>query len=240
VIRLWKTANIASAALEVGIKFEQFGISSARLTKSGLTDRHGRGCILTPPTKQWQCDAGASPTSGFSIASDGALGYKSSSQFYACPTGQNGGYNLYTASLDGEPGCVPVKLMADNCLAEKPSSNNPAPPANQCPANLPKDSYEVSASSWKHRHFLTIHQFPHLIVPINENDKTKFYGTSYNGTAGGGISSIFNFDIPATAKGKTCKLQFLFPKQNQLETSAYTISGPGTFKFATLKGVATT
>ena len=82
-------------------------------------------------------------------------------------------------------------------------------------------------------------QFPHLIVPINSADANKAYGTCYNGTASGSISSIFNFDIPTSYAGKTCSLEFLFPTQDQLETSAYEFSGAGTFEIGILDGVAT-
>ena len=79
-------------------------------------------------------------------------------------------------------------------------------------------------------------QFPHLIVPINSTAPNKAYGTGYNSTASGTVSSIFNFDIPQSYAGKTCSLEFLFPTQDQLETSAYEFSGPGTFKVAISKG----
>lgn len=82
-------------------------------------------------------------------------------------------------------------------------------------------------------------QFPHLVIPVDNTTKDQCYGTSYNGTAGGSKSSIFNFDIPASAKGKTCKLQFLFPEQADLVTTAYTFSGEGKFEFASLEGPAT-
>ncbi len=40
-----------------------------------ITDSEGRGCILTPPTTQFQCDSSAIPTSGFSISSSGQVEY---------------------------------------------------------------------------------------------------------------------------------------------------------------------
>src|ERR1700761_902051 len=82
-------------------------------------------------------------------------------------------------------------------------------------------------------------QFPHLIIPINSADANNAYHTSYNGTASGSTSSIFNFDIPQSYAGKTCSLEFLFPTQDQLETSAYEFSGEGQFEFAILEGTAT-
>lgn len=82
-------------------------------------------------------------------------------------------------------------------------------------------------------------QFPHLIIPIYSADANKEYSTSFNGSASGSISSIFNFDIPQSYAGKTCSLEFLFPMQDQLETSAYEFSGDGQFEFAILEGTAT-
>lgn len=42
-----------------------------------------------------------------------------------------------------------------------------------------------------------------------------------------------------STQGKTCSIEFLFPEQSTLETSAYTYSGDGVFKFAMLDGPAT-
>ena len=60
-----------------------------------ITDSQGRGCILTPPTTQFQCDVGATPTGGFSIGSNGAVSRGGSSTFYACPASDSE-YNIYT------------------------------------------------------------------------------------------------------------------------------------------------
>lgn len=65
------------------------------------------------------------------------------------------------------------------------------------------------------------------------------YGNSFNGSAGAGISSIFNFDIPASYEGRLCNIKFLFPEKQQLQTSAYSFSKGDGFKFATLEGPAT-
>ncbi|KAF2207425.1 hypothetical protein CERZMDRAFT_102323 [Cercospora zeae-maydis SCOH1-5] len=206
---------------QTGLKEGEYCIN----TQGGLVDSNGRGCILTPPTSQWQCDAGAQPTKGFYVGADGILGYNSSSQFWACPTGDNGGWNIYgNQPLPNEPKCVPTKLFADKCKASEPPADNPAPPeSSQCPGYLPKG-----------------YEFPHLIVPVNEAERDKCYGTSYNGTAGRGLSSVFNFDIPTAAKGKTCDIRFLFPTQRQLETSAYTFSSSdGGFTLALLDDPAT-
>lgn len=66
-----------------------------------ITDSQGRGCILTPPTTQFQCDVGATPTGGFSIGSNGAVSANGSTTFYACPASDDE-YNIYTTSVNGQ------------------------------------------------------------------------------------------------------------------------------------------
>ncbi|KAI4855121.1 glycoside hydrolase [Aureobasidium sp. EXF-8846] len=82
------------------------------------------------------------------------------------------------------------------------------------------------------------YQFPHLIVPVDASNPNKAYGTQYNGTLNSKVSTIFNFDIPASYAGKTCSTVFLFPELNQLETSSYSFNDKGGFTIAILNGVA--
>jgi len=63
-------------------------------------------------------------------------------------------------------------------------------------------------------------QFPHLIVPIDSQNPNKAYGTSYNGSASGSQSSIFNFDIPASDAGKTCSLEYVHSPRPSLSRTA--------------------
>ncbi|TKA81066.1 hypothetical protein B0A49_00686 [Cryomyces minteri] len=59
------------------------------IDNGAITDSSGRGCILTPPTTQFQCDVGATPASGFSVGCDGRLEANGSTKFVACPTEDN-------------------------------------------------------------------------------------------------------------------------------------------------------
>jgi hypothetical protein len=186
------------------------------LSNGGLTDSNGRGCILTPPTTQFQCDVGAAPTIGFSVNSNGDLTYNGNNQFYACATGDNDGYNIYTTTSDAQTGCVGITLAADNCKVPTPAPA-PAPPTT-CPAAL-TGTYE----------------YPHLIIPVDSKQPDKAFGTSQNGTVTSTVSSLYNFDIPSADSGKTCSLVFLFPEQSQLQTSAFDFSGAGGIDFSMLK-----
>ena len=82
------------------------------------------------------------------------------------------------------------------------------------------------------------YQYPHLIIPVDANNPDKAYGTQYNGTLNSKVSTIFNFDIPASYAGKTCSTVFLFPQLDQLETSSYSFNDKGGFTIAVLNGVA--
>ena len=55
--------------------------ASYHISNGGITDANGRGCILTPPTTQFQCDVGATPITGFSISSSGEIEYNGSGTF---------------------------------------------------------------------------------------------------------------------------------------------------------------
>jgi hypothetical protein len=124
-------------------------------------------------------------------------------------------YNIYARSIDSS--CVQITLKADGCA--KGCSSNPNP--GGCPANL-NGPYE----------------YPHLIVPVNSDHPDQAYGTSYFGEVSSSISTIFNFDVPASGNGKKCSLVFLFPEQKDLATSSFTFSGNGAIDFSLLGGVA--
>lgn len=83
------------------------------------------------------------------------------------------------------------------------------------------------------------YQYPHLIVPVDKSQPAKAGGTSYNGTVSSTVSSIFNFDIPASDAGKTCTAVFLFPTQDKLKTSSFSLTGSGGFDVALLSSPAT-
>ncbi|TKA63000.1 hypothetical protein B0A49_08887 [Cryomyces minteri] len=193
------------------------------IDNGAITDSSGRGCILTPPTTQFQCDVGATPASGFSVGCDGRLEANGSTKFVACPTEDNGGYNIYTAGPANQQGCVAITLTADNC-----KTGCPAPPP--APAPTPKTCPPELTGNW---------EYPHLIVPVDSSKPDTALGTSYNGTISSKISSIYNFDVPAADTGKTCSLVFLLPKKTELETSDFTLSGTGAIDFGMLSSAAT-
>ncbi|KAG9229274.1 GPI anchored cell wall protein [Amylocarpus encephaloides] len=214
---------------------------SYSINNGQITDAMDRGCILTAPTTQLQCDVGATPTGSFSIGSNGELSHSGSSTFYACPASETE-YNIYATPVDGQTKCVEVHLTASGCYVTQP----PPPPATTM-ATKTMTSQPNSPSSTAGGSSLNTnscpgnlngpYQFPHLIVPVSKSTPNTAYGTQYNGQISSDISTIFNFDIPASYTG-TCSLVFLFPKQDQLETSSFTCSGDGKFDFKQLNHVA--
>lgn len=197
------------------------------LTDGGFTDSKGRGCILTPPTTQFQCDVGASPTGGFAVGSDGSVTYKGDSTFYACPVNDNGVYNVYSQPVAGQDKCVKISLAtAGSCgtsstKSEAPKSDSKPVAAHTCPADLNGN-----------------YQYPHLIVPVDSSNPDHAYGTQYNGKVNSHTCTIFNFDIPASYAGHTCSAIFLLPNKKDLQTSSYTISGSGQSTVYKLKSAA--
>ncbi|KAJ5917145.1 hypothetical protein N7466_010699 [Penicillium verhagenii] len=112
------------------------------ISNSIITDSEGRGCVITSEsicspklkkssstnkkssaeTTQFQCDQGATGTSGFTISSSGLLSFDGSSSFIACQTGEDNGSNIYTTNSTSVTECVSVKLTGDSCAAAASSS----------------------------------------------------------------------------------------------------------------------
>ncbi|EED16460.1 conserved hypothetical protein [Talaromyces stipitatus ATCC 10500] len=370
-----------------GIPPGQFCIDSSGAIKDG----NGRGCFLTPPTSQLQCDVGATPAPGFSIDSSGKFHSNGTADFVACHSGQSDQLNIYTNPPPADvTGCQHIELHADRCQgpggppasppqgtpsvpqgpppgtppvsppspvlpppispphAPPPASSPtpppqaPAPPGGPSPCgpqgppvgpppagppggpgighggttppaapNTPTESGTrtpsapgggptapgpppfANASAPAPTGNSTgptgsgpsgkisptggpsglggsapgagggcgggsnqgcgggpsgggcgtnlvngSFEFPHLIVPIDSSNPNKAVGTTFNGTVTSTISSIFNFDFLPNLANKQCSLVFLFPTQDQLETSAFSFSGNGAISFSELQAPA--
>ncbi|KAI7235217.1 hypothetical protein KC330_g4388 [Hortaea werneckii] len=116
------------------------------LNNGALTDNYGRGCIMTPPTGQFQCDVGAKPDKGFDIpGGNGTITFKGSDTFWSCPTGDHGGWNLYDRPVEGQKKCQPVWLVADSCYSEY--TPPPPPPAPKTSSTKMSSSTKVSTTT---------------------------------------------------------------------------------------------
>ncbi|CZT18171.1 uncharacterized protein RCC_04011 [Ramularia collo-cygni] len=111
-------------------------------------------------------------------------------------------------------------------------TKKPACPSPTKPAETPSDKHCPTNLSGAY-------EYPHLIVPVDSANPTTAKGTSYFGTVSPTVSSVFNFDIKPEDAGKTCSIVFLFPKQEDLETSSFTFNGKGGMKVTSLAGPAT-
>ncbi|QKX53660.1 uncharacterized protein TRUGW13939_00739 [Talaromyces rugulosus] len=100
----------------------QFCVNSS----GAIVDGKGRGCFLTPPTSQLQCDEGASPQPGFSVDSSGRLHHNGSTEFIACLSSQGDQLNIYTNPAPQDVnGCQNVSFEANNCHSTGPSASAP-------------------------------------------------------------------------------------------------------------------
>jgi len=71
------------------------------------------------------------------------------------------------------------------------------------------------------------YEYPHLIIPIDKTRSEAALGASYEGVVSPTISSLFNFDIPASYTGKTCNLVFLLPNSSQQWRPTTLVKSPG-------------
>ncbi|KAL8647866.1 MAG: hypothetical protein Q9210_005306 [Variospora velana] len=101
-------------------------------------------------------------------------------------------------------------------------SSSPPSGGKSCPADLSGDF-----------------EFPHLIAPVDKEHPDAAAGRSFNGRFSSSISSIFNFDLRPSLAGRTCSLIFLFPTRETLQTSNFSLTGPGGIEVTQLEGPAT-
>ncbi|KAF2008121.1 hypothetical protein P154DRAFT_528744 [Amniculicola lignicola CBS 123094] len=97
-----------------------------------ITDKNRRGCIVAPPTTQFQCDEGTDPVSGFNIGCRSEITYHGGDAFYACPVNDNAEWNVYTQPAPSQLKCVEIKLTAnlpDRCKPKCKPPKRPDPPA---------------------------------------------------------------------------------------------------------------
>ncbi|CAJ2509561.1 Uu.00g145870.m01.CDS01 [Anthostomella pinea] len=108
---------------------------------------------------------------------------------------------------------APYELISKRALNDREWGYNKV---DNCPAYLEEGQYE----------------FPHYITHISQQQPDKAFGPQYSGLfTPNDISSIFSFDIPASRADANCTLEFLFPRQDQLETSSFSYQRAGTFFF---------
>lgn len=138
--------------------------------------------------------------------------------------------------------CIPPKICKSNgthgmtCEPMRPSVSSvpPAPPAPKpapvkvdCDDDKHKDDDECK---YKMPEACPTdldgeYEFPHLIIPVDQAQPEKAFGNQFNGTITDSVCTAYNFDVHPRFAGKACSLVFLFPEQQDLETSAYDFSG---------------
>lgn len=105
---------------------------------AGLKDQNGFGCIIAGRERQFQCDHGKAPFTGWNVGCDGIVTFQGSATFWSCATGDHGGYNIYTDQLPGDY-CTMVTLIADaQCHASCKTPTVPQLPKTPTVPPMPK------------------------------------------------------------------------------------------------------
>lgn len=220
-----------------------------------ITDSQQRGCIITPETSQFQCDAGVPGTPGFSVNAQSELVYQGADHFTACPVNANGQYNLYIQGVSNQcitgvtlvtsGDCVapassapPATTAAPSTIVTTVSASHPPPPpvTSTVTANLsialsstaaPSPSAPASCPTDLKGSYIA----PYAITVVDKHDAGYNYGSSFFPDIDQSNNTIFSFGVPPSLDGKTCSLVFLWPKREHLQTSDFTTSGEGDLVF---------
>lgn len=232
------SSSSSSAIPDAIAAISSAGVASAQAGAIGASQKIGSGGEAT-------ASSAVSVTSASDFASAAPIESASASSA-AAPAGPPSA----TASAANPEGTVArtaevsIASCSDGCPPE--TQAQPTAIAATTPTTLitktsvlPAASEATATSSSCPASLSGTYEFPHLIVLVNKEQPNTAGGTRYNGTISSTLSSIFNFDIPLSNSGKTCTLVFLLPRQSDLTTSAFSLSGSGGFDVAELSNPAT-
>ncbi|MCJ1453513.1 hypothetical protein MMC28_003860 [Mycoblastus sanguinarius] len=222
-----------------------FGIVGTTLSDTPLYDLSCSGVSSSTSTAA-TADASASSLSAEAASvQEGGATEGAPSTIAAANAGSSQASPL---SASGSPSATPAAAPADTATTSPVAQSPAAPQSSAAPvpttlATVTQTTVLPSASAVAESScpasLSGTYEYPHLIVPLNKDQPDTAGGTSYNGTMSPSISSVFNFDIPSSDAGKTCTLIFFFPTQDELTTSAFSLSGSGGFDVAQLTSVVT-
>lgn len=236
-----------------------FPLGSYILEEKNLRDSQNHTCIVSPGTSQLQCTQGVPQNTVFEFSDNFHILHGGSARWLACPAagpGDDGSLAIFADTKEDKTGCSEIELLAGGfgcAVLGRPTSTttstlaartepasystsapavNTSTPVAACPKDIGGGAFE----------------FPHLIVPTSLTNPEKAGGNSYKAWISESNSTLFNFDIPATAPYLgTCALVFQFPYGSDLnpDTPKFFFSGleqqegaNGGLNFALLDGVA--
>ncbi|TKA52538.1 hypothetical protein B0A55_11942 [Friedmanniomyces simplex] len=75
------------------------------------------------------------------------MAYKGSDSFYSCPTGDHGGWNIYSEPVKGQDKCMPISLKADACFHGCASSTKSCKPTPKHKSTSMPTSTSTSTST---------------------------------------------------------------------------------------------
>ena len=80
---------------------------------------------------------------------NGTISHDGDDTFYACPTSDHSGWNLYSQTLPGEPLCIPVWLVADSCHERCPPPSPPRAPVKTSTITAPCPRRRPAVVCWR-------------------------------------------------------------------------------------------
>jgi hypothetical protein len=225
------------------------------LTDGVMTDPLNNICTISPNSKQLQCSSRTAVSTRILFSDNFYLMHNNTTNWLACPAaglGNGGSYTIFSNEKEDKTGCLSIELRAGGfgCSAlGRPSSTSTTAVATATPTGTVSLAARATTPSCPKDISAGIFQFPHLIVPTSPNSPNYAFGNSYTAYISPLNTTLFNFDIPATAPwAGTCSVVFQFPYADQLDPSApkFYFSGleeeegeHGGLDFALLGGVAT-
>ncbi|CAG8977416.1 hypothetical protein HYALB_00007747 [Hymenoscyphus albidus] len=230
-----------------------FPLAKYIIDNNSLKDTQGHTCIISPEDSQLQCTTGVPQNTVFTFSNDFHILHNYNSKWLACPSsgpGSDGSQLIFSDAKPDKTGCSEIELLAGGfgCAAlGRPETTTSPKSARSTPA--PYQKVENTSAICPTDISSGTFQFPHLIIPTSLTNPDQIFGTSYTAYISASNTTLYTFDIPATAPYLgTCSLIFQFPYGSELDPSVpkFYFSGleqqelgGGGLNFALLEGAVT-
>ncbi|KAK0271774.1 hypothetical protein LTR35_013250 [Friedmanniomyces endolithicus] len=94
------------------------------------------------------------------MSCNGTIAYDRDDTFYSCPTGDNGGWNIYLKPVKGQDKCMPVWLKVDACFSGCAPTATPCTPSST-PMHPHKHPHKHTSTSTIYTTPMHPHKHPH-------------------------------------------------------------------------------
>ncbi|KAK9802312.1 putative Ubiquitin 3 binding protein But2 C-terminal domain-containing protein [Seiridium cardinale] len=155
------------------------------------------------------------------------------------PGGAGAGAGPQPASTVSSSDIVPTVTPFITGPSSSPGAPSPTSPGNggtgPRPTTLAPPAKDCSADLSGTNHY------PSLMIPLDRANPDKPYGPTLYGQVSANASTLFNFDIPASDAGKSCKVFFSMPSLAALQSGqsgSYYFTGDGSVVFSQMGAMA--